>query len=82
MNETKRAVESKGVWGGVIATISGLAALGAVVVPAVFPEAGVSAEDVAAVSAPAKEAVLGAAAVLGGILSIVGRIKARKKITL
>lgn len=58
---------SRGIWGGIVAAIAGLLSLtGYVVTPDEQEQL--------------KEAALGIAAALGGILAIIGRIKARKGI--
>lgn len=66
--ETKYFLTSKGVWGGIIAVVAGIAGLlGYVVSP----------EDQASLEA----LVAGIVSAVGGIVAIYGRIKATQKVT-
>lgn len=79
-SDTKPALQSKGVWGGIISALSGIAAVATVVLPMVFPDANITPDDINGVTVPAESVVLGISSIVGGILSIIGRIKARKMI--
>jgi hypothetical protein len=66
-DDPKSALSSRAVWGGVVAIVAGAAGL--------FGYA-VSPEDVGALT----ELISGGAAVIGGILAIIGRIRATRRI--
>jgi hypothetical protein len=74
MDQTKSAVASTGVLGGVVALVAGVAGFFGYVL---------SPEDTAAVAGQAESiynAVVGVTAAIGGLLAVWGRVKATKKI--
>lgn len=67
MNDGKKWYESKGVWGGIVAGLAGIAGLFGYTVGAEEQE------NVAAL-------IVGGVSVVGGILATLGRLKATKEI--
>lgn len=78
---TKPAIRSLGVWGGAVATVAGGAGLLGYTVSA--EEASALGQQADAVAAAVSQAVLlvsSLASAVGGIIAIIGRVRARARI--